>query len=224
MIYFVIHTGTNTYYATAFEKTVCFAISLFLKLWYLTLRFNVSESDDAALRREEKLVGLTWHNRVFLTPMLKIYFRKKFPMCGLVSSSRDGAWLAALFGFFGVKCSRGSTTRHGARAIVEMIRIMQRENSSVFVTPDGPQGPRYKAKSGALAVARGAGSRIMLLKLSPRKYYSLKTWDKFMIPLPFSTIDLVCAEFASYDELENAAKAKGISATELIDEFLGSQP
>ena len=145
-------------------------------------------------------------------------------MCGLVSSSRDGAWLAALFGFFGVKCARGSTTRHGARAMVEMIRIMRNENSSVFITPDGPQGPRYKAKSGALAVARGAESRIMLLKLTPRRYFSLKTWDKFMIPLPFSTIDLECVEFHSYEDMENSAKEKGLSAAELIDQFLGSNP
>ncbi len=220
----MIQTQSNIYYATFPEKTACFIISVILKLWYLTLRFKVSKTDSEALRRKEKLVGITWHNRVFLTPMLKLYFRRKLPMCGLVSSSRDGAWLAALFGFFGVKCARGSTTRHGARAMVEMIRIMRNENSSVFITPDGPQGPRYKAKSGALAVARGAESRIMLLKLTPRRYFSLKTWDKFMIPLPFSTIDLECAEFHSYEDMENSAKEKGLSAAELIDQFLGSNP
>lgn len=99
-----------------------FPVYVAVRLWQATVRL---EAEDAAalarLKDPRRLIGLAWHNRIFFLPMCKYVFRPRLPMSGLVSASRDGAWLCAFFKFLGIGAVRGSSKRRGAHAIISMV-------------------------------------------------------------------------------------------------------
>ena len=134
-----------------------------------------------------------WHNRLALC--VKIYFQFSRAhhtapgVAGLVSASKDGAFLSAIFHHFGVQPVRGSSSRRGAQALIELNSWAQR-GYDLAITPDGPRGPRYVLAEGAITLAQITG-----LPLVPSSHhfnwkFSLNSWDKFKIPLPFARCDI----------------------------------
>ena len=128
-----------------------------------------------------------WHNRLFLAGEWVLRFRKKRGCYGLISGSRDGAWLQIFYGWVGVRAIRGSRNRRGTQAVREMVKVL-REGHDVGITPDGSRGPCYEAKSGALAVAKLAKIPILLLSFEYSSCIRLKSWDRFVLPYPFSLV------------------------------------
>lgn len=117
-----------------------FPLYLFVRLWQATIRMRASDAKSLEnLEDKKRLIGLAWHNRIFFLPMCKYIFRPNLPMSGLVSASRDGAWLCAFFKFLGIGTVRGSSKRRGAHAIISMVETLQ-HTSDIFITPDGPRG------------------------------------------------------------------------------------
>lgn len=115
-----------------------FPLYLLVRLWQATIRMRASDAKSLEnLEDKKRLIGLAWHNRIFFLPMCKYIFRPNFPMSGLVSASRDGAWLCAFFKFLGIGTVRGSSKRRGAHAIISMVETLQ-HTSDIFITPDGP--------------------------------------------------------------------------------------
>ena len=115
-----------------------------------------------------------------------------------------------LYGWAGIRAIRGSRNRRGSQATRELIRLVK-GGDDVGVTPDGSRGPKYKAKSGALLIARASRSPVILLSFSYSWAIRLKSWDQFVIPLPFSkirvrTILLPHAELFKDRDLEQATK------------------
>ena len=102
---------------------------------------------------------------------------------------------------------RGSSTRGGTGALVEMIRLMRSGFASAF-TVDGPRGPRYEAKLGPVLLAKKTGDPLLPFLLECKKFWSVGSWDKPQIPKPFTTVKLMIekpiyvAKDASDDELE----------------------
>jgi lysophospholipid acyltransferase (LPLAT)-like uncharacterized protein len=105
----------------------------------------------------------------------------------LVSEHRDGEIIAQVLERLGFGTTRGSSTRGGSRALLGMIRVLER-NDVAGVTPDGPRGPRHSIQPGVLAAARKAGARIVSLGVSARSAWTLRTWDAFIIPKPFTRV------------------------------------
>ena len=151
-----------------------FPLYLLVRLWQATIRMRASDAKSLEnLEDKKRLIGLAWHNRIFFLPMCKYIFRPNFPMSGLVSASRDGAWLCAFFKFLGIGTVRGSSKRRGAHAIISMVETLQ-HTSDIFITPDGPRGPRYVCKPGFLSVAKSSGARILLLRITPSSFWTIK--------------------------------------------------
>lgn len=200
-----------------------FPVYLILRLWQVTVRMRASDAVALAqLRDPSRLIGLAWHNRIFFLPMCKYIFRPDLPMSGLVSASRDGAYLCAFFSFLGIGAIRGSSKRGGAHAIIQMISVLK-TTSDIFITPDGPRGPRYKCKSGFLSVAKESGARILLLRITPSAYWTInRAWDKFILPKPFSKVVVATREFKNYDEFIAAAEGTGKSPEDFAADFLSS--
>jgi lysophospholipid acyltransferase (LPLAT)-like uncharacterized protein len=110
-------------------------------------------------------------------------------MYGLISASRDGAWLAAFFSACGLRAVRGSSSRlghEGAKALVDVLR----SGNDAGITPDGPRGPAYEMKAGALVVARRAQRTVALTGVDYESSWRLRTWDGFHVPRPFSRLHL----------------------------------
>ncbi|HEY5080180.1 MAG TPA: DUF374 domain-containing protein [Opitutaceae bacterium] len=151
----------------------------------MTIRVETEPGTLAILARDEPILFVLWHNRLFLMAELTRRYRGGRPMYGLISASRDGAWLAAFFSACGLRSVRGSSSRlghEGARGLVEVLRA----GSDAGITPDGPRGPAYEMKAGALVVARRAQRTVVLAGLDFESSWRLGTWDGFHVPAPFS--------------------------------------
>jgi Kdo2-lipid IVA 3' secondary acyltransferase len=157
----------------------------------LTLRFHFEDRAgifQAPLR--EPFIWSFWHNRVVTIPILRVRFFQQRPNgATMTSQSKDGEWAAELVLRFGIAPIRGSTSRGGSAAVREMTRFLRR-GEDVGVTPDGPRGPRYHFKAGLVFVAQLSGRPIMPVGVEYSRCLRFKSWDGFMIPLPFSRVDV----------------------------------
>jgi lysophospholipid acyltransferase (LPLAT)-like uncharacterized protein len=138
------------------------------------------EHADGILRRRELAIVAFWHARLLLMPFLYPGHRVAI----LISQHRDGEYIARVAERLGLAVVRGSATRGAARAFREMLQALH-AGSHVAITPDGPRGPRQQVKPGVVELARLSGMPILPVTFGawPRK--TLRSWDRFQIPLPF---------------------------------------
>ena len=156
-----------------------------------TLRFEIiDEGGIIAHPPSGPLLFTAWHNRLLiLGPVYRHLFPGR-PICVLVSQSRDGELLTRILARFGIQTARGSTSKQGSGAIREVLRRIKAGNDS-GITPDGPRGPRGIVKPGIVQAARISGAPIVTLAYTLGWKKELRSWDRFQIPLPFSTCRFV---------------------------------
>ena len=122
-----------------------------------------------------------WHGRI----LPAVYYFRNFGIVVMTSRHRDGEYIAPLIRRFGFGTARGSSTRGGRSALAEMTQMIGR-GQDVALTIDGPRGPRYLAKSGAVWLAARSGSPVVPFHVSHQRRWVLGSWDAFEIPKPFS--------------------------------------
>jgi len=130
-----------------------------------------------------------WHGRMLY--FLHLYHRQRFTI--LVSRSRDGECVSRILQRFGVHVTRGSSSRGGAQALLEIARQVHRGYHAAL-TPDGPRGPRYEVQPGVVALAQQTGATILPVTYSARWKKVLRSWDCFLVPLPFSRVVVIYGE------------------------------
>lgn len=170
-------------------------LALLAKVWCATLRIEPDEEARRLLANPQATIFVLWHNRLFTIAEVHRRFRRPHmdrPIYGLISASRDGAWLTGFFEKIGIRAIRGSSSWRGAQAVREAVKIL--ENGDLGITPDGPRGPCYDFKPGTALVARKAGCPVVLLSLNYSRARRLKSWDRFYLPLPFSRVELLGRE------------------------------
>ncbi len=172
---------------------------LLTKIFYLILRlysllvFKKTKDIANTVRLENfPFVTVTWHNRILFAPIM---FKKEYrrSVSAIISSSRDGEYLADLLALFGISSIRGSTKKKALVALNESTRRIA-EGKTVFITPDGPRGPRGKMSQGPVIIASKMSVPIVPLSINYSNYWELHTWDLFRIPKPFSTVTVVIGE------------------------------
>lgn len=196
-------------------------LSILVRLLYLTLRVRVSEKSNGNLRREGASVLIFWHNTISLAPYIKRKFRKRFPIFGMVSQSKDGEILECFFRFFGIDAERGSSSKGGAKAAVSLIRKLKQGND-ICVTPDGPRGPVYEMKPGVMAICKKSTAKILFIRWHMKSVWVFNSWDKFQIPKPFSVVELEADEIENYVALEDMANVRKMSVESLSASMLGN--
>jgi hypothetical protein len=137
---------------------------------------------------ESPVIFCLWHNRLPISMMVHRRYPRK--LAALISASKDGALLAAVLGKFGVEPVRGSSSRRGPQALLELTTCGE-SGCDLAVTPDGPKGPRYRVQSGVISLARVTGFPIVAVTCNTHWKVCLKSWDGFQIPLPFSRCELI---------------------------------
>jgi lysophospholipid acyltransferase (LPLAT)-like uncharacterized protein len=170
--------------------------SLVLKLLMRTLRCEVKdEAGFFATEAPKSVVALIWHNRMLgLTAAFSRHYPARKGALVLTSASRDGAYLAEFVRNFGVGSVRGSTSRRGSAALLDMVRKLN-EGYDICITPDGPRGPRYALGPGAILLAQLCKVPLMPLLIEYSSYWRLKSWDGFAIPKPFSKVEITIMPF-----------------------------
>lgn len=192
------------------QKLLLFPLSLILRAWLWTLRMKISPENKELIRRQtQSLIVVFWHNRLFISADLRRRFRPFGKMNGLVSPSKDGAWLAAFFEFMGIGAVRGSTSRRGGQAMLEIYRKLSR-GEDVAITPDGPRGPRYKFNPGAALIAQKTHCPIALIESRYHCAIRLKSWDGFILPLPFSKVEII-PKFYPYEKMWDHISTKALA-------------
>jgi lysophospholipid acyltransferase (LPLAT)-like uncharacterized protein len=159
-----------------------------------------------------QVIYCTWHNRLALS--MKLYFNfglrhhQAAGLAALVSASKDGAFLAAILERFGVQPVRGSSSRRGPQALLELTTWAER-GYDLAITPDGPRGPRYVVQDGAMALAQVTGLPLVPASYQLKWKIQLNSWDKFQIPLPFSRCDVFTGHLLNVPrEISDAGREK----------------
>ena len=149
------------------------------------------------LATEQRAIFAIWHNRLALSLIL---YHRHVARCGsrrrlaaLVSASRDGGLLARVLELFRVVGIRGSSSRRGGPAVRELVSAAS-EGCDLAVTPDGPRGPRYEPHAGVIALAQLTGLPIVPVSFRLGWKWTLRSWDRFQIPIPFSRCEVVFGE------------------------------
>lgn len=172
------------------RRVALWLVAMLLRGWVRTLRFECDGATRAKLTKsDEPLAVVLWHNRLFLSPEFFRRYRTQRRVYGLVSASKDGAWLAAFYRMIGIHPVRGSSSNLGREAARLLIERM-REGHDVGITPDGPRGPMYVVEPGVLVVTRRLHAPMVLMGAEFTRAWRLKSWDKFYVPVPFSRIKM----------------------------------
>jgi lysophospholipid acyltransferase (LPLAT)-like uncharacterized protein len=184
-----------------------------------TVRFEVEgwEHWEAASLEGRLPIYTFWHNRVFLAT----YFWRRRGIVVMTSQSFDGEYIARFIQRFGYGAARGSSTRGGVGAVVEMVRLMRKGYPTAF-TIDGPKGPRYVAKMGAVLLAKKTGHPILPFNINPARFWQAKkSWDLFQVPKPFTRARVRIAQpiFVPADADEEMLEAKRRELQSALDEL-----
>ena len=167
-------------------------VGMLLRAWGRTLRFDATPEDVRNYTRHDVPVAIVlWHNRLFLAAEIVRRYRTGRPAHALVSASEDGAWLSAFFALGGLRTVRGSSSRLGREAASALVEVLQ-SGRDVGITPDGPRGPRYEFKPGAIIVARRTRAPMLLVGAEFTSAWRLRSWDRFYLPKPFSRVRMRC--------------------------------
>lgn len=154
---------------------------IFLSLLKLSYRYQVIGENS----QHKRAIYIIWHQNII--PLLLLRSYNGFGV--IISSSFDGELIAAPATLFGYKPIRGSSSRNSISALKEMISF-SRQNS-IAITPDGPKGPPHKIKEGALFLAHITKLPIIPVVLKTNKKWQFNSWDKFVLPKPFSLNQVV---------------------------------
>lgn len=174
---FLIHAADLVFYALI--KLICGTVRYEVEGW---------ENWEAASRDGAIPIYTFWHNRVFLGTY---YFRNR-GIVVMTSQSFDGEYIARFIQRLGYGAVRGSSTRGATGAMVELVRLMKAGRPAGF-TIDGPRGPKYVAKMGAVILAKKTGHPILPFTFVAKKCWQANSWDGFQVPRPFTKALLTIA-------------------------------
>ncbi len=159
-----------------------------------TLRFTWDDhSGLLAGANPQPAIFTIWHNRLALSlEIFRQYMLRRQPerrLAALVSASRDGGLLARILEHYGVQPVRGSSSRRGPQALLELTTWAER-GYDLAITPDGPRGPRYVVQEGVISLAQLTGQPIVPVAYHLSRKFCPKSWDRFQVPLPFGRCEV----------------------------------
>ena len=164
-------------------------------------------------RGGQRYIGCFWHARMLMIP----YIVSDWPGYMLISEHRDGGFIADTMHRLGIRTIRGSSTRGGARAMLQMIRSVRRENCNLAITPDGPRGPLEKVQKGVVLLAAKTGLPLLPVCYATKRHWRANSWDRFYLPLPFTRGVFVFGDLVFIDRVEGADSAL-LRAQTVMDE------
>ncbi len=177
---------------------------LLMRFLYLTNRkvFHLPQNIP-----NEPVVFAFWHGDLLMQPYLYYQFRKIPKANVLISDHFDGALISKTMRYFKLGTIAGSTNRNAAKVLIQAIRTLK-DGYDIGITPDGPKGPRYSVGDGIVVMAQKTGAKVIVYNCKPTNYWQLGSWDKFVIPKPFGTLEFFASEPIDLTglELESAKK------------------
>jgi hypothetical protein len=166
--------------------------------WWATCRVVRVLGDGrlaAALAGHRAVIPVFWHQHALFGAKYLLDHKTRGLRLGvLISPSVDGELPAMLVRHAGGVAIRGSSTYTGARALRDYYEAVVRQDVSPAITPDGPRGPTREFKSGAIMLAQLTGRPIVPIAYAASRAYAFRTWDRFVLPWPFSRVVIAVGE------------------------------
>jgi lysophospholipid acyltransferase (LPLAT)-like uncharacterized protein len=165
-----------------------------LQIWARTLRYEIDDRLGIVGRPvNENYIGALWHNRLLIFPFVLRRFFSNRRGAALISASRDGDLLADAIKRYDFDIVRGSSSRLGASAILQLTDVLA-SGRDVVITPDGPRGPAYELGPGIIFLAQKSGAAVLPLNMEYSSCWRLKSWDRFILPRPFSKVRVIIGQ------------------------------
>jgi lysophospholipid acyltransferase (LPLAT)-like uncharacterized protein len=172
-----------------FQRVAAVLVYIGERLITTTLRYRWRDASGLTAQSSARpVIFCIWHNRLALSMVVHRRYPRK--LAALISASKDGALLSAVLRNFGVLAVRGSSSRRGPQALLELTSQAERGHD-VAITPDGPRGPRYVVQEGVISLAQVTGLSIVPVTWNTSWKICAKSWDRFQIPLPFARCEMV---------------------------------
>ena len=190
----------------SFKQRVIIRVAGFALYWLIrvigaTLRFEIKGWENFS--ETEPQIYCFWHNRI----PIATYFWRQRGIIVMSSRSFDSEYIARFIQRFGYGAARGSSTRGGKAALIQMIRAVRGGKSAAF-TVDGPRGPLYEAKPGAVLLAAKSNAALLPFSISLDRYWQLPSWDKIQIPKPFARVVVVIGAQIKVEDVPATHDAK----------------
>lgn len=176
-----------------------FIIRALASTWRIEVRGG--EHIETLRANGEPFIFALWHGQ--LLPLLWHHRRQGISL--VISEHRDGERIARVATGLGYELVRGSSTRGGGRALIQLSRVLQ-TGKEAAITPDGPRGPARTVAQGVLVAAQRSGAAILPIAANANRAWRLGSWDSFMIPKPFARVTIGYAD-PIYVRDENSAAA-----------------
>jgi lysophospholipid acyltransferase (LPLAT)-like uncharacterized protein len=158
---------------------------LLMRFYWMTSKKNFHITGEIT---QEQSIVVCWHGELLMSPQAYRHYHKKQLASGIISRHFDGEMIARILMYFSIAPLRGSSSRGAKQVLLEAFRALKK-GDDLLVTPDGPRGPRHSISDGAIALAHKAKAPVLTVNYIPKAYWQLGSWDRFVIPKPFTTID-----------------------------------
>lgn len=171
------------------QSVLAAMVACYIRLTLITARTHRAIDAQAApfAQGDRQALFVFWHGRLFLCAAFRPPQRS---MHVLISGHRDGMLISRLIAHFGIATVEGSSSKGGGPALRTLMRLM-RDGGNVAITPDGPRGPAGTVAPGIVYLAKRSGLPVVPVAYSASRARRLKSWDRFMVPFPFSRVALV---------------------------------
>lgn len=179
-------------------KVLPYILQLFVKFIYLT---NKKVFHHPKINKDETHLVAFWHGELL---MQSFNYKRLKPNCkvsAMVSKHKDGELITKIAEYLGIDTVRGSSSKGAAKALISAIKEIKR-GDDLAITPDGPRGPRHSVADGIVVISKKTNAKILVLNCKPTKYWQFKSWDKFILPKPFGTLEFFIQEPLDISELE----------------------
>ena len=161
-------------------------IFMVIKLLWFTYRKRYHYIDAPI---DEQCMAVSWHSELLISPQVYRELRKKHKTSAIIAQHYDGELIAKTLSYFNINALRGSSRRGAKSVLINAIKAIK-EGDTIMITPDGPRGPRHTMSDGAVALALRSALPLMVVNYQPSSYWQLSSWDRFLIPKPFSYVDI----------------------------------
>lgn len=190
------------------KKKILFFAGLYISRFLIdvllfTVRIKIENSEiiENLMKKNQNFTAVFWHGKM----LIGWYLFRKYNSAALISPSKDGEILTNLLVKWNYEVVRGSSNDSGKEALLKMLELADNK-MNLIITPDGPKGPAQKMKAGAVVICKKKKLPLLLTGIRMEKKRILKSWDKFEVPLPFSSVTVTYSdpiwieESLSYDE------------------------
>ena len=155
----------------------------------LTWQVEGDQYFDEIRRSGRQPILALWHGRI----LPGLFYLRHRGIVVITSRNFDGEWIARILARYGYGTARGSTSKGGARALVQLRRDLSDGRAAAF-TVDGPRGPARVAQAGAVWLAKATGNPVLPFHLEASRHWTLRSWDRTQIPKPFATVAIAMGE------------------------------